>query len=141
MMTPSPTLKPQNKTLLGSGPLGTLAYFGDANLMLDFLGERPTLSLPTPPISGRCQQLAEKWKYFPEDPCLLCGSQTTGLQQSLTPDMEAHGALSPRSLPHVTLTTNGAGAAYPWLIPPVKLGGRMRGECQGGPEPHKPRYP
>lgn len=49
MMTPSPTLKPQNKTLLGSGPLGTLAYFGDANLTLDFLGERPTLSLPTPP--------------------------------------------------------------------------------------------
>lgn len=60
-------------------------------------------------------------------------SQTTGLQQSLTPDMEADGALSPRSLPHVTLTTNGAGAAYPWLSPPVKLGGRMRGECQGGP--------
>lgn len=44
MMTPSPTLKPQNKTLLGSGPLGTLAYFGDANLTLELLGERPTLS-------------------------------------------------------------------------------------------------
>ena len=43
------TLIPQNKTLLGSGPLGTLAYFGDANLMLELLGERPTLSLPTPP--------------------------------------------------------------------------------------------
>lgn len=38
MMTPSPTLKPQNKTLLGSGLLGTLAYFGDANLMLGLLG-------------------------------------------------------------------------------------------------------
>lgn len=61
------------------------------------------------------------------------GSQTTGLQQSLTPDMEADGALSPRSLPHVTLTTNGAGAAYSMAHPPVKLGGRMRGECQGGP--------
>lgn len=30
------------------------------------------------------------------------------------------------------LTTNGAGPAYSGLIHPVKLGGRMRGECQGG---------
>lgn len=45
--------------------------------------------------------------------------------------MEASSALSPWSLPCVKLTTNGAGPAYSGLIHPVKLGGMMRGECQG----------
>lgn len=72
VMTPSPTLKPQNKHL-GSGPLGTLAYFGDANLMLDFLGERPNTLLPTPPLLEGVSSWQRSGSTSQEDPCLLCG--------------------------------------------------------------------
>lgn len=81
MMTAQSTLKPQIKHSWAVARLELWLIFGDANLMLDFLGERPWLPSALQFLEGVSSWQRSGESGF-EDPCLLCGSQTTGLQQA-----------------------------------------------------------